>query len=195
MATIPYGVVNSKIITGLPQIPPEGTPPELYDLFFLVFRAIQQLQTGVTKYAGIDPEVQEYWNSLIHQDTLLESNLTRMYPIASVPISRGQLVNLYSDAGVLKARLAKADSMTTLAHGIANSSAAAGEQLELWWMRGCSDALSGMTVAAQYWLSPTTAGAVTATIPVAVGQIVQSVGFALTTTLLQLDINSQPQQL
>jgi hypothetical protein len=187
--------ISSKIITGLPQIPPDGTPPELYDLFFLVFRAIQQLQLGVSKYAGIDPEAQEYWSSLIHQDTLLEANLIKMYPIASVPMARGQLANLYSDAGILKARLARADTMATMAHGVVNSSAAAGEQFELWWMRGCSDAFSGMAVGTQYWLSPSVAGAVTATRPVAIGEIVQSIGFSLTATLLQLDINSQPQQL
>lgn len=191
---MPYGVDDFKIQLGLPQLPPDETPRELYGIFMYVFQAIQNLHRGVSSYCGIDAPDSDVRDQLTYQDTLLSGNLTRMYPIAAVNISRGQVVNLYNNAGALNARLAVATGASTMAHGIANASALAGERVEINWLRGTLDSVGGMTLGTLYYLS-TTAGAVQSTRPVGVGQIVQPVGLALASDTLLMDIPLYFQQL
>jgi hypothetical protein len=190
-----YGVDNYKIQLGLPALPDDNVPSELYDNFYQLHRAIQNLLRGVSQYCGIDANSSDIWSSLNYTDTLLESNLTRMYPIAGSAISRGQMVNLYNNAGVLNARPAQANSMSTMAHGIANSAAAAGNRIEMFWLRGLVDSIGSMTVGTLYYLHPTVAGAVQNAAPVTAGQIVQPVGLALAAATLNMDITLIPKQL
>lgn len=191
---MPYGVDDFKIQTGLPQLPSDNVPKELYGIFLQVFQAIQNLQRGVSSYSGIDAPDADVINELTYQDTLLSGNLTRMYPIAGIAITRGQVVNLYNDAGVLKARLADANSATTMAHGVANETVLAGARFEMNWLRATIDSIGGMTLGTLYYLS-TTAGAVQSARPAAVGDIIQPVGFALATATMALDISLYYQQL
>lgn len=176
-----------RIQLGLPAQPSETLPPELYPHFAQVFQAIQNLLRGVSQYCGIDAPTEDIWSALTYQETLLAGNLTRMYPVASVAITRGQVINLFNNAGVLSGRLAVATSATTMAHGVANSDAAIGERFEMNWLRGTIDSIGGLTLGTLYWLS-TTAGAIQNTAPVAAGQIQQQVGLALTASTLLLDI-------
>lgn len=180
-------VDSFRIQTGLPQLPEENIPRELYDNFFQLHRAIQNLVRGVSEYCGVDPVPEEFWDQVAFSQTLLSGNLTRMYLPASVAISRGQVVNLHSNAGVLNARLAVATSATTAAHGIANSSAAPGEVVEINAFRGLLDSVGGMITGTVYWLS-IVPGAVQNTPPVAPGQIQQTIGVALTPSQLLMEI-------
>ena len=190
-----YGVDDFKISIGLPPLPEDNIPPDLYDNFFQLHRAIQNLLRGVSQYCGIDAPTSESWESLTYKDTLLASNLTRMYPLAGAAITRGQVVNLYNDAGTLKARPAQGNSMSTMAHGVANSAALAGQRLELTWLTGLIDSIGGMTIGTLYYLSPTVAGAVQSVRPSAAGQIIQPIGLALATSTLNMSIPLNPQQL
>jgi hypothetical protein len=184
-----FEITSSKIQVYLAQTPPESLPPELYAQFSALYSAIQLLQVGISRYAGVDPQDVSARPFLIYQDTLLETNLTRMYPTASVAIARGQIINLFDNAGVLQARLAQANSATTRAHGVANEAAAPGAQFEMYWRRGCIDSIGGMTLGSEYYLSPTVAGAIQTTRPTVVGQIIQHMGLALSANTLQLDIS------
>jgi len=190
-----YGIDNFKIQLGLPPLPAEDIPPELYDNFFELHRAVQNLLRGVSQYSGIDAPSQETWSSLVYSDTLLESNLTRMYVPAGAVIARGQVVNLYNNAGALNVRLAQANSIATMGHGVANSAGAIGETIEVYWARGLLDSIGGLTVGTVYYLSPSVAGAVQNTKPVTVGQIVQPIGLALSAATMLMDIPLNPQQL
>lgn len=183
-----------KVQTGLPVLPSDTLPPELYDDFLTIYRAIQNLLRGVSQYTGIDAPQQDTWSSLQFSDTLLSGNLTRLYVPATVAINRGQVVNLFNNAGVLGARLAQATSATTMAHGVANSTAAAGELVEINWLRSWIDSIGGMTVGTLYWLS-TVAGAVQNVPPGAAGQIQQSIGLALTDSQMAMDITLLYRQL
>lgn len=191
---MPYGVDDFKIRTGLPQLPDDNIPKELYGAFLYVYQAIQNLQRGTSEYAGIDAPASDIRGELTYQDTLLMGNLTRMYPYAAVAIARGQMVNLYNDAGTLKARLAVATSGSTMAHGIANEAAAIGQQFEMQWLRATVDSVGGMALGTLYYLS-TVAGSIQSARPAVAGQIVQPIGLALADATLAMDISLYFQQL
>lgn len=185
---------TSVIQLGLPALPEDNIPPELYDNFMQLHRAIQNLARGVSRYAGVDAPQPEIWNEITYQETLLTGNLTRMYIPASVAIARGQVVNLHDNAGTINARLAVATSAATMAHGIANSAALAGEFVEINWLRGLLSSVGGMTLGTLYWLS-TVPGAVQNAAPAAAGQIQQPVGLALGAATLLMDIPLSYRQL
>lgn len=184
MAT--YGSESFKIQTNLPQLPPDGLPKELYPEFQALHLAIFSLLRGISQYAGIDAPSSDIWSSLSYSDTILTGNATRMYVVAGVTIARGQAVNLYLSGGILKVRLADADSATTMMHGVANSAGSAGDIIEINWLRGLLDSVGGMTTGTLYYLS-TTAGAVQSARPSGAGQIIQAAGVALNATTLLFD--------
>lgn len=185
---------NFKIQLGLPVLPSDGLPADLYDDFLTVYRALQNLLRGVSQYTGADAPTSDTWAALNFSDTLMQGNLTRLYVPASVAINRGQVVNLHNNAGVLNARLAVATSAATMAHGVANSTAAIGERVEINWLRGWIDSIGGMTPGTLYWLS-TVAGGVQNAAPAGAGQIQQPVGVALAATQMALDISLSYRQL
>jgi hypothetical protein len=185
---------SSVIQLGLPALPDDNIPSNLYDNFFQLHRAIQNLARGVSRYCGIDAPSRDLWAQIPASETLLSGNLTRFYPVASAAITRGQVVNLHDNAGVLSARLAVATSASTMAHGVANTAAAVGERVEINLMRGLLDSIGGMTIGTLYWLS-TTPGAVQNVAPSVAGQIQQPVGLALGTTTMLLETSLYYRQL
>jgi hypothetical protein len=187
-------IEGSRIQTGLAAMPEDNVPPELYDNFFSIHRAIQNLVRGVSDFCGVDAPPQEIWDQILFSQTLLSSNLTRIYLPASAAILRGQTVNLHDNAGVLNARLAVATSAATMAHGIANTAAAPGEIVEVNWLRGLLDSVGGMTVGTLYWLS-TTPGAIQNVAPGGAGQIQQPIGVAFSAQQLSMDIPLSYRQL
>jgi hypothetical protein len=186
---------SSKIVLGLPQYPNNKLPPDVYGDMLAAFLAIQNLLRGVSYYSGIDPPPANEEASIAYSDTILQGNLTRLYPIASVAIARGQAINLHNNAGIINARLAKADSATTMAHGLANDSASPGQRVEINLWQTWTDAISGLVPGTLYYLSPGTAGAVQSSRPSTAGQIIQSMGVALSAGYFALNISSHYQQL
>jgi hypothetical protein len=177
---------SSIIQLGLPALPEENLPPELYDNFLVLHRAIQNLARGVSRYCGVDAPSQEIWNEIPYSETLLTGNLTRMYIPASVAINRGQVINLHNNAGTINARLANAASATTMAHGIANNTVGIGDFCEINWLRGLLSSVGGMTIGTLYWLS-TVAGSIQNVAP-AGPNIAQPIGLALGPSTLLMDI-------
>lgn len=55
-------------------------------------------------------------------------------------------------------------------------------------LSGLITGLSGLTQGSEYWLSPTTAGAITTTVPSTAGQVVVKLGIALTSSIFILNI-------
>lgn len=179
---------SSRIVLGLPSLPSDGLPPAVYNEATLLYRAINNLAQGISLYAGVDPIEQADWSQYPPSATILSANLTRIYPIAGAAISVGQIVNLYSNAGVLNARLANASGAGTMAHGIANTSAAIGQRLEMQWLRCYNFSIGGMTIGTLYWLS-TVAGAIQNVAPAAAGTIAQPIGVAVAASELIMDIS------
>jgi hypothetical protein len=180
--------IGNRITIALPSLPNNELNPILYAELSIIYRAIRNLLDGVSKLTGIDSTAQEEWALTPESSTILTGNATKMYPVASELVSIGQLVNLFDNAGTLGARLASANSATTVAHGIAASPAGPGGRFEMQYLRSYVASIGGMVPGTLYYLS-TTAGAIQNLPPLAAGTIQQPVGVAVTSSGLLLDIS------
>ena len=102
--------------------------------------------------------------------------------IASEALAAGQLVNLWTNAGVVNMRKANATDTTKPADGYVKAAVSMGAS-GLLFTGGANDQVSGLTPGATYYLD-TTAGGITATAPAVTGEGVQQVGKALSATEL-----------
>lgn len=185
---------NSKILLGLPNLPADQIDPKLWGEFLLIYKAIQNLLNGVSRYTGIDaPSSAEVVGDPM--GWMLGGNVQRYYPTAAAAITRGQIVRLRPDLGAHKVSLAQANSATNMAFGVANASAGIGAQVEV--IAGgyaLIDSIGGMVPGTLYYLS-TTAGAIQNLRPVNPGEIIQPVGWALSSSQMLLAISPYYQQL
>lgn len=101
---------------------------------------------------------------------------------ASETLAAGDLVNLWNDGGTVKARKADASSSGKEADGFVTGAVTSGNPAEV-ILDGTIPGLSGLTPGALYFLD-TTAGGVSATAPSGLGNLVQQVGKAKSTTEL-----------
>lgn len=120
-------------------------------------------------------------------DTVLPAGISAdtLLAVASEPLSAGDLVNIYDNAGVVSVR--KADAATNKeAHGFVKSAVPSGSNATVYF-NGTISGLSGLTPGARQYLSGTTAGQRTETAPTTPGHIVQYVGFATSTTSMSFE--------
>lgn len=110
---------------------------------------------------------------------------------ASENLTAGDFVNLWNDAGTLKARKADGDSVTTQAHGYVLNNVTSPANATVYLSEGINTALAGLTAGTTYYLS-TTAGGVTSTAPSGSGDIVQEVGVAISATELSVSLERNP---
>lgn len=112
----------------------------------------------------------------------VERNHAWVLATAGENLAAQDAVNLYSDAGTLKVRLADADDTTKPCHGFVVSAVTSGNPAYVITATGIvRTGLSGLTVAAEYYLS-TTAGALTSTAPSSSGNSVQRLGIAISSS-------------
>lgn len=184
---------STRLITGLPNLPNNELEKQLYSELSIVYRAIQNLTQLVGQYTGIDAPGLSEIAAMDPASYLLGSNLGRYYPTVSVVggVTRGQIVHLNGGNTINKAI---ATSSAGLAIGIANETAANGANCEVLTGFGLTDAIGGMTPGTLYYLS-TTLGAIQNLRPVGAGQIIQPIGWALTSTQMLYNINPYYQQL
>jgi hypothetical protein len=101
----------------------------------------------------------------------------------SEALSAGDLVNLWNDAGTLKAR--KADATTVGKGAIGFVLAAFGSGVTaLVYFDGTISGLSGLTLGSRYYLSKTAGGVVASVAAYTAGNVVQYVGIAMSATEL-----------
>lgn len=100
---------------------------------------------------------------------------------ASEALAEGDLVNVWSNAGTPSARKASA-SAGYEAHGYVLAAVVAGASATVYF-DGRDDKLTGLTAGVQY-LSATTPGRCSTTIPTTTGHLVQRVGLAVAATRL-----------
>jgi hypothetical protein len=101
---------------------------------------------------------------------------------AAEALEAGELVNIFNDAGTIKARLADAGSERQ-ADGFVLAAVAINDPATI-YSTGLNDELAGLTGGAEHYLSAVTPGAATATAPTASGHLVQRVGKAISATEL-----------
>lgn len=95
----------------------------------------------------------------------------------------GQFVNLFSNGGVINARLANATDGSKPAVGFTLANVTAPATATIYMIGATNTQLSALAIGSPYFLD-TTAGGITATAPSAGGNIVQRVGTATTATTL-----------
>lgn len=103
-------------------------------------------------------------------------------PIASEAITAGELVNLWSNSGVLSMRKADATDTTKPCNGFVKVAVAMGDAGVFFGSGQANDQVSSLTPGTTYYLA--VGGGLTATAPSTTGQGVQQVGTALSATEL-----------
>lgn len=183
-------IPQTKIILGIPELPSDGIPKQLYAEFQLVYTALKALKDALSLYGGVDPQPQDVWSQLALDATMFDGNLSRWYIKAFENINFGQAVSPVIGAdGTLQVRLANATTNVKWCAGFSNTvgTTLAGSFLEV-LPRGYITGVSGMNAGQRYFLS-TVDGIITNVAPVAAGNIEQVVGFAMSSTRLFANMN------
>lgn len=174
--------INSPFLLPLPESP--TTPdPKLYEQLLPIYQSLQTLQQALTTFTGNVPPFQEYWDTQQVPETIFPEFQNRLFPIFSQNVSAGAMINLWNDAGTLKARNANATDNTKPAWGYAPAAVVSPARGEVVIFNGLCQNIGGMTPAQRYWLH-TVDGQIINAAPVAAGNIEQVVGVALASTLL-----------
>ena len=162
-------------LSALPEVS-QRENPQVYVEFLRVRNALNLILSSLDTYTGaVTPT-----SVATPVETTRVQNISKVWAKSGSAISAGQYVYLHDVAGSLTADLALAG--VNPAWGFAVSSAlAAGEQIQIAFY-GVNPYFSGLTLAATYYLSAGTPGAITA-VPTA-----QLVGRALSAT----DLLSSP---
>lgn len=182
--------LGSRIVTGLSQFP-EGVPKELFNQFFTIYQAIQNLNRQYVELLGIDEATPDLWSQLTMDQTLYQANLGRLYIKQLEAVSFGNCISLILDAGELKIRKANATDNTRPAAGFVSSQdhvVGIGSMCEITLGVGLITGVGGMIPATRYFLSTTNA-IITNLAPVAAGNIEQVVGVALASNRLLMNID------
>lgn len=105
--------------------------------------------------------------------------------VASEALAAGDMVNIWNDAGVAKARKADAIAAGKEAHGFVLAGVAALATANVYF-EGTVTGLTGLTPGTRQFLA-TTAGARTGTAPSGAGNVAQQVGIALSATEMSFE--------
>lgn len=104
--------------------------------------------------------------------------------VTSEALSAGDFVDVYTDAGAVKAR--KADAATLkAADGFVLEAVGSGGNATVYPLVELNSQLTGLTPGGDYFLSVTTPGGVQTSAPSAAGQLYQRLGVAISATELQ----------
>jgi len=107
--------------------------------------------------------------------------------VTSENLSAGDFVNIWNDGGTIKARKADATALGKKAVGYVVDAVTAPASVAVYF-ESINNQLAGLTLGQTYWLSDTTAGAVTSTPPADPTEIVQELGVAVSATELAVEI-------
>lgn len=178
----------SSINLGISPIPEidESKYPSIYNEIFRIKNALTNLALALDSYTGALSEDPTIWSyaATIPAEYIRLQNITRLYVICDEAMTQGQTANLRNVAGTLTARLSDATTNAEPCRAyLLTSSIAIGEYGEF-ILAGLNPNYAGLTPGTTYYQSAATPGAITATAPVAVGNIEQVVGWAINATTL-----------
>lgn len=167
----------------LPEID-QKQHPQIFLELSRIRTALKSLQGALDTYTGALGEDPKYWDQARVSDTTRIQNISRVYAVAGEDISLAQMVTFTNVAGVITAFLANATNATKPTRAFCSVpsgvlSGAFGEFI----ICGVNPYYSGLTPAATYYLH-TTSGQISTTAPATVGNIVQEIGYALSSTSL-----------
>lgn len=167
----------------LPEID-QKQHPQIFLEFVRIRNALKTLQSALDVYTGALGEDPKYWNQTRVYDTTRVQNICRIYAQAGEDIALSQTVTFSDVSGVLTAYKANATNASKPARAFCSVpsgvlSGAFGEFVLL----GINPYYTGLTPGATYYLH-TTSGQIVGAAPGAAGNIVQPVGYALSTKSL-----------
>lgn len=173
---------QTTINLGLPATP-DIEDKKYYIEFTRIYNAINAVARAIDTYTGSIEEDIAYWNQVGISDIRLQ-NISRIYPIFDDTVLPGAMINLYNVSGIIHARLAKAADATKPARGFSVASVTSGLNGEI-ALIGANNHLTGLTPGELYYLSATsTSGQIVSAAPSSAGNLIQPVGFALSSTTL-----------
>lgn len=105
--------------------------------------------------------------------------------VTSENLAAGDIVNVWNDTGTAKARKADATAVGKKGVGFVLAAVTSPAAATVYF-EGTITGLSGLTIGTEYFLD-TTAGLITATPPAATGNVLQSVGIAISATELSFE--------
>lgn len=169
---------------GLGVVPETGNP-ELFAEAFRIYTAVKTLAGALDTYTGAVQYDAVLWSVLTPADSIRSQGMNRLYVIYSEAVTLGQVVTLWNDAGVLKAKKAGGAAWAGDTRGYCSvvGGVAIGDYGEV-ILFGLHPYVAGATPGALYYTSNITAGAITATKPNAHLDNFQPVAFALNATTL-----------
>lgn len=158
--------------------------PQIFLEFVRIRNALKTLQSALDVYTGALGEDPKYWNQAKVSDTTRIQNISRIYAQAGEDIGLSQTVTFTNVSGVLTAYKANATNATKPARAFCSVpsgvlSGAFGEFV----LMGINPFYAGLTPGATYYLH-TTSGQVFGSPPASAGNIVQEVGYALSSKAL-----------
>lgn len=103
--------------------------------------------------------------------------------VASENLADGDWVNVWDDSGTPKMRKADASAAGKAADGYVLAAVTSGASGTC-YLSGTNSHVTGLTGGSRYFLSPSTPGVATATVPTGAGQVVQILGRAVSATEL-----------
>ena len=167
---------NFSTNLGLPALPIDDDPT-LFTSLLPIHRAIQGLQIALDQYTGILAQPQEAWSTIPPQNTLIASNLFRMYRPFAVNVTGGQMVGVDTSGNIV---LAGAATGAPKCRGFSTGAVTAGQFGEVITFGGTITFAPGtLVIGATYYLSNTPG-----LISTAPGTNSQAIGFAITTDIL-----------
>jgi hypothetical protein len=171
-------------LTLLPEID-QKKYPDIYGDLLRLRLALNSLSGSLDSYTGALSEDPAYWSTAATLPATYArlQNITRLYVLCTETMVQGEIANFYDSAGVLNARKANSTTNAKPAHGYLLTSSVAPADYGEFILMGVNPYLSGLTPGLQYF-QDTTAGGITTTAPVAIGNIEQVVGWAISTTAL-----------
>ena len=162
--------------------------PLLHAELTYILNALKTLATRVDETTGALSLPKSDWPNSSPAVSNLGDNIYKFYAkCGATSIAYGMFVNFYNISTTqVGARPAQANGYITAAGGfcIQPGGVAAGEWGEFQVGPGLNYGISGLVPGNWYFLSPTTAGLVTATQPTYVGQVIQLCGQAITDKIL-----------
>jgi hypothetical protein len=153
------------------------------DEFSTVFDGLRTLAAHIDEVTGNTTFNPAVYSTIPAGAAILGTNLNRIHVLFPTAAPAGAMINLYNSAGVLNARLAQANSQTTVAHGFILNSVAAGSYGEI-VLGGGLNTVGGLSPGVNYFLSATGAGQVAPGITTFPGFVYQPCGIAISTNLL-----------
>lgn len=187
MATTP---TNSIINLGLPSVTPDSfSDPQVKAAVELFLNGMNNLLREIERFTGMTQKDISLWSTVVPTDTLLAHNLRRLYVTAFENLILGDVINLFNDAGTLKARKANAAAgLVKPADGFCSTTAGilAGSRGEVILYSGIT-IITGVSRGDRLFLS-TSPGQATLVAPVGAGQLEQFLGIGVDTNIVFMNI-------